>query len=90
MDKVKEIETKLDQLLEKHRALAARHEALFETSKVMFALIDAPLPMVQHLLHHQYRVTWTHRHHVGMDDQYQLLVEAACEELQAVALAART
>lgn len=85
-----ELEAKLDELIEKHRTMAARTEALFETSKIMFALIPAPLPMTRHLLQSLHRVTLHQMYYEGRDLEYQLLVEAALEELQAVALAART
>jgi hypothetical protein len=90
MGRIEEVETKLDEMIEKHRALAARTEALFETCKIMFALIPAPLPMTRHLLQSLHRVTLHQMNHEGRDLEYQLLVEAALEELQAVALSART
>jgi hypothetical protein len=88
--RIEEVETKVDELIEKHRAMAAQTEALFETCKIMFALIPAPLPMTRHLLQSLHRVTLHQMHRDGRDQEYQLLVEAALEELQAVALAART
>jgi hypothetical protein len=89
MGKLKEVETKLDELIEKHRAMAAQMEALFATSKVMFALIPAPLPLTRHLLHrvHQLKVAEVHYQH--RDEEYRSLVDAALEELQSVALAGR-
>jgi hypothetical protein len=90
MGKLKEVETKLDELIEKHRAMAAQMEALFATSKVMFALIPAPLPLTRHLLQRVHQVTQDHMDSEMRDAEYQSLVEAALKELQAVALAART
>jgi allophanate hydrolase subunit 1 len=89
MGKLHEVEAKLEELIEAHRAMAAQHEALFQTSKIMFALIEAPLPMVQQLLQTMHRVTLEHRGYEKQDSAYQSLVEAALQELQAVALAAR-
>jgi hypothetical protein len=89
MDKIVEVETKLDELIEKHRALAARHEALFQTSKILIGLIDAPLPLLLGLMKSLERATLQHLNQAATDGEYQMMVEAALEELQAVAEAAR-
>ena len=90
MSDIKQIETRLEDLVRAHRGLAARNEALFQTCKIMFALIPAPLPLVQHLLEKLHQATYDHMDSGRLDPEYQSLVEEAFAELQAVALAART
>jgi hypothetical protein len=87
MGKLHEVEAKLDELIEAHRAMAAQHEALFQTSKIMFALIDSPLPMKRHLIQSLRLATIRHLNQGPRDDQYQEMVSAALAELQEVALA---
>lgn len=89
MSDIKQIETRLEDLVRAHRGLAARNEALFQTCKIMFALTPAPLPMVQYLLKSLHQATKDHMDSGLLDEEYQSLVEEAMEELQSVALAGR-
>lgn len=89
MSNLADLETRLEDLVRAHRALSARNEAMFQTCKIMFAFIDAPLPMLQRLLQSVHRATLHHMNHAELDQEYQSLVEAALSELQAVALASR-
>lgn len=89
MATLEQIEARLDELNEKHRALAARHEALFQTSKILIGLIDAPLPLLIGLMKSLEHATLQRLNQAATDDEYQMMVGAALEELQAVAEASK-
>lgn len=80
MSDIEEIEAKLDELIDAHRALAAQHEALFLTSQVMFALVNAPLPIVLHIL-----LNARHSIVAGKDLEYQQMVDQALNSLLEIA-----
>jgi hypothetical protein len=89
MKKLEEIEKRLEELVKAHRAVAACNEALFQTSKVLIALIPAPQPLVQYHLESLHRATMTHMDSEKLDPEYQSLVAEAFSELQAAVLSAR-
>jgi len=81
------MQAKLDTLTEKHRNLAARHEALFQTSKVMFALMASVPDLKKALLDAAADATSAYLKASGCDDVYQKAARAALDELRSVALA---
>lgn len=81
------IDEEIEALTNAHRALAARHEALFQVCKVMFAMINADCALKERLLTTVYDATSDHMDTANFDADYQERVRAAIDELGAVILA---
>lgn len=79
---------RMDRLENAHLALAARGEALFQVSKVMFAIIAADPVLKRRLMASVYDVTTEHMERLEFDDVHQSRVRAAIDELGRVILAA--
>lgn len=80
---------KLDERMEAiehaHRALNARHEALFQICKVMLPIaLSSNAKMVRRLLTSCYDITSEHMDKHGMDEEYQSMVRAEMDELAKV------
>jgi len=80
-------EEMLDKLTTAHRALAARTEALFQLSKVMFAIIPADKSTKTRLLTAVYDETNHHMEQAGFDREFQEDVRRSIDELANVILA---
>ncbi len=82
---------RINVLEDAHRALAARHEALMQTCKVMLPISLQQHPaMVRRLLTSCYDITGEHMDKHGMDDEYQGMVRAAMDEISAVLILVNT
>lgn len=73
---------KLRRLENAHRALAARNEAMFQVSKIVFPLIGTISPgTAKRLTTSIYDATNAHMDRLGFDDEYQQQVRNAMDEL---------
>lgn len=82
--RVKALEADMANLIDKHRALHARAEALFQVSKVMFTLIPGEASAKQSLLTLIHDATNNHMNAAGFDQQIQESVRASMDELARV------
>lgn len=82
-----ELEQRVEQLVEAHRALAARCEALMQVSKVMLAVIPGDEAMKSKLLLSAYDATNTHMDNAGFDEQQQAAIRRSMDEMARVILA---
>lgn len=74
-----------------HRALMARHEALFQICKVMLPIaLSSNAKMVSRLLTSCYDITSEHMDKHEWDDEFQSMVRAAMDELSRVLILAGT
>lgn len=78
----------LDTLINAHRALAARQEALFQISKVMFALIPDGSGLKRRLLASANDAIQMHMQNAGHDQEYKQLVQSSMDELRQILLLA--
>jgi hypothetical protein len=82
---------RLDKLEDAHRALSARHDALFQICKVTLPIaLSSNGAMVRRLLTSCYDITTEHMDKDGKDDEYQSMVHAAMDELSNVLVYADT
>lgn len=72
---------RLEAIAKAHRALAARHEALFQISKVMFALIPDVSGVRGRLLAAAKDATLLHMQMAGHDQEYCQLVQRSMAEI---------
>jgi hypothetical protein len=80
------LEKDVANLVEKHRALHARSEALFQISKVMFTLIPGEESAKQSLLTLIHDATNNHMETAGFDEDIQKAIRASMDELAKVIL----
>jgi hypothetical protein len=80
-ERIAQLEADMAQLTDVHRAVAARHDALFQVCKVMFALMSVDPALRARLLIAIYDETNERMEKAGFDDEYQQAVRAAIDEL---------
>jgi hypothetical protein len=85
--RIEAVEKDLANLVNKHRQLHARSEALFQIAKVMFTLIPGEESAKQTLLTLIHDATNKHMESAGFDADIQKAVRASMDELAKVILA---
>lgn len=82
---------KLRRLENAHRALAARNEAMFQVSKIVFPLIGMICPDIsKRLTTSIYDATNAHMERLEFDDEYQHQVRKGVDELCELIMTAAT
>jgi hypothetical protein len=71
----------LQELIAAHRNLAARHEALFQMSKAMFAILPASVLLKMQTGDLVRQVVQAEQRNEPFDDQYRSVVMQAIDEL---------
>ena len=75
------IEERIDELQDAHRALAAQHTALMAICRVMLPLISGDSATVRRLLLSAYDIYSEHMEDADQDDEYQADVRAGIDLL---------
>jgi len=76
-----ELEDRLEELVNAHRELAARHEGLLCVSRLMFMLIPADKPLLQRLSLTAYDVLNERMDKKGYDDEFQTIARNEVDAL---------
>jgi hypothetical protein len=88
---LEQLQNQLDELTTAHRHLAARNEALFQMSKIVFPIAMAAHPdLTKQLITMIYDATNNHMDTHQIDDEYQQLVSQHLDELSALLQATQT
>lgn len=80
-ERIEALDQRLEQLVDAHRALAARHEGLMMSCRVLLPLIQIAPSLKQRLMTSAYDALTMHMDAANFDDEFQQTARTAIDEV---------